>query len=71
VQQHRCMLVGFPGKYMGMTYLTRRQTVAGPVTWMGSLVQDASGLMYRRNRQYDPATGRFTTEDPIRARGAG
>ena len=27
--------------------------------------QDASGLMYRRNRLYDPKTGRFTQEDPI------
>jgi RHS repeat-associated protein len=27
--------------------------------------QDGSGLHYRRNRYYDPATGRFTQEDPI------
>jgi RHS repeat-associated protein len=26
---------------------------------------DASGLMYRRNRYYDPQKGRFTQEDPI------
>ena len=35
---------------------------------MGSLIrdqQDASGLLYRRNRYYDPGTGRFTQEDPI------
>jgi len=35
---------------------------------MGSLIEagrDASGQMYRRNRYYDPATGRFTQEDPI------
>ena len=35
---------------------------------MGSLVQhgrDPSGHLYRRNRYYDPATGRFTQEDPI------
>jgi RHS repeat-associated protein len=35
---------------------------------MGSLMQDgqdASGLMFRRNRFYDPASGRFTQEDPI------
>jgi RHS repeat-associated protein len=68
VQQHRCVQIDFPGKYMGMTHLSRRQTTNGPVSWMGSLVQDAqdaSGLMYRRNRQYDPTTGRFTQEDPI------
>ena len=27
--------------------------------------RDGSGLEYRRNRQYDPASGRFTQEDPI------
>jgi RHS repeat-associated protein len=39
-----------------------------PSNWFGSLIvdqRDASGLMSRRNRQYDPATGRFTQEDPI------
>ncbi|MCA1790910.1 MAG: RHS repeat-associated core domain-containing protein, partial [Thioalkalivibrio sp.] len=36
--------------------------------WHGTLLadkRDASGLLYRRNRYYDPATGRFTQEDPI------
>ena len=36
--------------------------------WFGSLVQDqldGTGQYYRRNRYYDPATGRFTQEDPI------
>src|SRR5438093_13243791 len=35
---------------------------------MGSLIEhgrDASGQMYRRNRYYDPASGRFTQEDPL------
>jgi RHS repeat-associated protein len=27
--------------------------------------RDAAQTMHRRNRQYDPATGRFTQEDPI------
>jgi RHS repeat-associated protein len=38
------------------------------VVWMGGVIadqQDASGLLYRRNRYYDPSTGRFTQEDPI------
>jgi len=36
--------------------------------WFGSLIQDKadkSGLIYMRNRYYDPATGKFTQEDPI------
>ncbi|HKS04922.1 MAG TPA: RHS repeat-associated core domain-containing protein [Gemmatimonadaceae bacterium] len=40
--------------------------------WAGSLLragQDQSGLLYRRNRQYDPSTGRFTQVDPIGLRG--
>jgi len=37
-------------------------------TWYGSLIEektDDSGLMYMRNRYYNPATGSFTQEDPI------
>ncbi len=36
--------------------------------WHGSLLEgkrDKSGLAYVRNRYYDPATGRFTQEDPL------
>jgi RHS repeat-associated protein len=36
--------------------------------WQGSLLErkrDKTGLEYKRNRYYDPATGRFTQEDPI------
>jgi RHS repeat-associated protein len=36
--------------------------------WYGTLLsakEDATGTMYRRNRYLDPATGRFTQEDPI------
>jgi RHS repeat-associated protein len=36
--------------------------------WLGTVMQDqrdASGLLYRRNRYYNPQTGRFTQEDPI------
>jgi len=39
-----------------------------PPAWFGSLIggnRDQSGLRYRRNRYYDPATGQFTQQDPI------
>jgi len=39
-----------------------------PYLYVGSLLmgsQDGTGLMYRRNRYYDPQSGRFTQIDPI------
>lgn len=45
-----------------------RQSPPQPNKWLGSLVtegKDATGTLYRRNRYYDPASGRFTQEDPI------
>jgi RHS repeat-associated protein len=45
-----------------------RQTSAEETQWLGSLISqtvDAGGLMYMRNRYYDPKAGRFTQEDPI------
>ena len=36
--------------------------------WLGTVLedrQDASGLLYRRNRYYSPEQGRFIQEDPI------
>jgi len=44
------------------------QSAAYPNPWLGNLLreqEDQSGLMYRRNRYVDPATGRFTQEDPV------
>ncbi len=40
----------------------------GPIAWGGNIIdtqQDGSGLIYKRNRYYDPASGRFTQVDPI------
>jgi RHS repeat-associated protein len=42
----------------------------GPVSdnWQGSMLEggrDKSGLDFKRNRLYEPQTGRFTQEDPI------
>jgi RHS repeat-associated protein len=51
-----------------MSHLSRENTPTGPRSWTGSLIQnkrDLTGLLYIRNRYYDPQTGRFTQEDPI------
>lgn len=48
--------------------LDARMSAPPPTAWLGSLIdeqRDTTGLLYRRNRYYDPATGRFTQEDPI------
>jgi RHS repeat-associated protein len=56
---------------MAGAYLTRHYESASPpgaATWLGSLPANgagSTGMLYRRNRYYDPGTGRFTQEDPI------
>jgi RHS repeat-associated protein len=58
--------IGWPG-YNADAWHAQRPP-SQPSNWFGSLIADqraASGMLYRRNRVYDPATGRFTQEDPI------
>jgi RHS repeat-associated protein len=43
-------------------------STSSQAAWLGNVLEDhhdASGLLYRRNRYYNPQTGRFTQEDPI------
>ena len=59
----RCVSIQWPAHF----YLQARQSLRRGA-WHGSVVEDkkdAAGTFYRRNRVYDPATGRFTQEDPI------
>jgi RHS repeat-associated protein len=60
--------VWFPGATAAVFGEPSPLAPSGPPSWHGSLLesgQDASGYQYRRNRYYDPKTGRFTQEDPI------
>jgi RHS repeat-associated protein len=48
----------------------RRFSIAWPEwSWLGTALEGkteaGSGLQYKRNRYYDPNTGRFTQEDPL------
>ncbi len=58
----------WPGQQAGL-YLAPDARIAtiNANRWIGSLVEgkmDASGLVYDRNRYYDPSAGRFTQQDP-------
>ncbi len=49
-------------------WLAYDQQFFTPISWHGTLVEgkrDGAQTLYRRNREYDPVTGRFTQEDPI------
>jgi len=62
-----CVEVQWPAPYLWVTKLARQRNI-GPVSWIGSLIEnkrDLTGQLYMRNRYYDPASGRFTQEDPI------
>jgi RHS repeat-associated protein len=59
----RCVYLGWPDNFYAYARGNTRRTF-----WHGSLIEDkrdGAGTLYRRNRSYDPQTGRFTTEDPI------
>jgi RHS repeat-associated protein len=65
ISPQRCVKVQWPLAHSA--YDQNRGNIEYP-SWHGSLLeakQDRSGLEYRRNRMYDPQTGRFTQEDPI------
>lgn len=59
----RCIYLGWPGWWFAYD-----RPDFGTTFWHGTLLEDKrddSGAFYRRNRYYDPRTGRFTQEDPI------
>jgi RHS repeat-associated protein len=65
VGPNRCVVFQWP--LAQSAWDRNRGKVAFPA-WHGTLFEskrDGSGLEYARNRLYDPATGRFSQEDPI------
>jgi len=58
----------WPGFYLSMDRNYTGSTPPSYSVWWGDLIRgstDNSGLVYQRNRYYDPKTGRFTQVDPI------
>jgi RHS repeat-associated protein len=58
----------WPGFSWSMDGNPRGTPPPNATVWWGNIIRgqaDASGLMYLRNRYYDPKTGRFTQQDPI------
>ena len=59
----RCVAIDWPAGFFPYKPALRTNE-----HWHGSVLRDKqeeSELVYRRNRYYDPASGRFTQEDPI------
>ena len=64
ISTKRCVRVIWPAGYAA--YDQRRGTDLPPDAWHGTVLdnkRDGSGLEYKRNRVYDPQTGRFTQVD--------
>ena len=45
-------------------FLEKTETTDNPFTYFGQTYDETTGLYYLRARYYDPATGRFTQQDP-------
>ena len=63
-----CVLIAWPSA--NSIYLRPPPGGGGGATpqWVGTVLQDgagSTGMLYRRNRFYDPTTGQFTQQDPI------
>ncbi|MGH7717756.1 MAG: RHS repeat-associated core domain-containing protein, partial [Gemmatimonadaceae bacterium] len=64
-----CIVIDWPAPHLSaFNAISPVQNYIGPPAWFGHLIpqmRGATGQQYKRNRYYDPGTGRFTQEDPI------
>jgi RHS repeat-associated protein len=59
--------IDWPAKRFESFYLDPSRDAEQP-SWVSDIIReqrDGSGLLYKRNRYFDPKSGRFTQEDPI------
>src|SRR6185312_10664936 len=64
----KCSYIAWPAEGMSAARGHPLDVTLPSGYWMGSLLSEAtdgSGMQYKRNRYYDPASGRFTQVDPI------
>jgi RHS repeat-associated protein len=47
-------------------FTNKNESIHNPFTYFGQTYDETTGLYYLRARYYDPKTGRFTQEDPIK-----
>lgn len=59
--------IDYPGATYEAYFSLIPSTQSAPTSWHGTLFAEGhdGGLMYRRNRYYDPNTGQFKQEDPL------
>ncbi len=63
--------IDWPAMTQAQTYFTPAPDASAsnnPKKWLGTFVQNGqgtTGMLYRRNRYFDPKSGQFTQEDPL------
>lgn len=63
----KCSYIAWPASGMSAARGHPLDATLGSGYWMGALLSEAtdgSGMQYKRNRYYDPSSGRFTQVDP-------
>ena len=63
----KCSYIAWPASGMSVARGHPLDATLGSGYWMGALLSEAtdgSGMQYKRNRYYDPSSGRFTQVDP-------